>query len=864
MAAAQGEGVAHLRLERRRANLLFSSWRLSSSIAREQGGLVLPARAAPPTAANTDYVTARHAALLNALTQQSRGCYTFLEEGPAGGEVLALHQLELGEPGAAPTLHRVCGLPAAQHDALPGGLTAGSLPPSVVEVQTTSSPNNSHGSLLLVSNGRGDVSLAVRPAAGHSKQPAGAVLSAPVQPLRPPPPLQGVRPVHLAAAYVLPQQPAPTAAGGASSSSVYDDSGQQQQQAGGPLQLCCILWAGRPRSERQPSRCEVYAVHLAAAPATPEPALQVLGVQLLKVSDLPPHGVLVNPATGGVLLALQPSAASAEEEAAAQRAAAPSAAAAASGNDDMEGDDVSPRSLAAAVARLAAYTSEEPVGPLPHQHYADLYREAGSDGVGAMGSEPTCTLFAFALAASTAGAAGAAGAAQQGQQPMLRLVHTLSCQPHKLLTCHLQPPAFGAQEPPTPDTHLPEGSRGSAGGAAGAAGQQQQGSSAASSGTTLLLGLTDDVDCAVVAVSCCTGSNSGSDSSGGSSGQEGAAAAGFVVQHVSSIPAMAYVAAGKVQRKFLLLAPPGGDICAALVEASKYCYLYRSTAPRQEYGEHQVVDMELPDAGGRGVLGAALAGNRAGSCRLVAANSSSSSVQPGLSDLLTFEEVQTIARERGLEISVKTLGPFYRIVCRDAVERQPDVRRASSLERAAAEAGEGVGGSGRVLAVTSGFLVPPPLGLMHCDTLQVFTRGQRGEEGARTRGGALGLGLLMGAATFSFGAAAGCRKAEILAINDDDAWHDRLVTYYLRFGFVPVRVVTGDSMADLPHMLVWGGAGTRLDADVLGMLRRWTPAVRRNSAARRAAQATAAPAAGAAQAAPAAAAPAAATGDEGR
>lgn len=31
----------------------------------------------------------------------------------------------------------------------------------------------------------------------------------------------------------------------------------------------------------------------------------------------------------------------------------------------------------------------------------------------------------------------------------------------------------------------------------------------------------------------------------------------------------------------------------------------------------QVVDMELPDAGGRGVLGAALAGSRAGACRLL-------------------------------------------------------------------------------------------------------------------------------------------------------------------------------------------------------------------------------------------------------
>ncbi|KAL4451281.1 hypothetical protein ABPG77_009353 [Micractinium sp. CCAP 211/92] len=242
-------------------------------------------------------------------------------------------------------------------------------------------------------------------------------------------------------------------------------------------------------------------------------------------------------------------------------------------------------------------------------------------------------------------------------------------------------------------------------------------------------------------------------------------------------------------------------------------------------------------------------------------SSGSSSARPAAADLLTFAEVQEIARERGLEISVKTLGPAYRIVCRDTTDRQPDRRRASSMERAAAEAGEGVGGTGRVLAVTSGFLVPPPLGLMHCDTLQVFTRGQRGEEGARTRGGALGLGLLMGAATFSFGVERGCRKAEILAINDDDAWHDRLVAYYSRFGFVPVRKVNGDSLADLPHMLVWGGAGTRLDADVPEMLRRWTPAVRRNSAAKRATQAAGSPTAEAAQAAEAAEAAAA---DDGR
>ena len=43
----------------------------------------------------------------------------------------------------------------------------------------------------------------------------------------------------------------------------------------------------------------------------------------------------------------------------------------------------------------------------------------------------------------------------------------------------------------------------------------------------------------------------------------------------------------------------------------------------------------------------------------------------------------------------------------------------------------------------------------------------KGERGDRIRGGALGLGLLMGGAVFSHGLRRGCEKAEILAINDD-------------------------------------------------------------------------------------------------
>jgi hypothetical protein len=273
-------------------------------------------------------------------------------------------------------------------------------------------------------------------------------------------------------------------------------------------------------------------------------------------------------------------------------------------------------------------------GPLPHQQYADLYRESGADGIGAMGSEPACALYVFEPA--QAAAADLPGSSDRAEGPatteagtLLRAAGSLSCQPHKLLTCHLEQRGAGAQEPATPDTHLPQG--GSSGGGGGACGPR------------LLLGLTDDVDCAVVAVSCRAGADGSGSGAGGPAGFTGSS---FAVEHETSLPAMAYVAAGelsqqggqgpsgdrcacrlsavdarrpqgaalrwtalgpssaissaaqrghtphlragKVQRKFLLLAPPGGDVAAVLAEGQQYAYLYRSVAPRQAYAEHQV------------------------------------------------------------------------------------------------------------------------------------------------------------------------------------------------------------------------------------------------------------------------------------
>ncbi|GIL57939.1 hypothetical protein Vafri_13126 [Volvox africanus] len=198
-------------------------------------------------------------------------------------------------------------------------------------------------------------------------------------------------------------------------------------------------------------------------------------------------------------------------------------------------------------------------------------------------------------------------------------------------------------------------------------------------------------------------------------------------------------------------------------------------------------------------------GVKAANSRLETSPSNGSSTSQ-LAGLVTLEEVQRAAKRRGLAISVKELGPFYRIVCRDGSEE------------------------GQVLGVTSGF-VAPWFGIMHCDTLQIFTRGLKGDAGQRIRGGVLGLGLLLGGATFTHGFYHGCRTAEILAINDNDAWHERLVKYYSYFGFRPVCRVGGNGLADLPHLLVWGGEGTRMNADIEAMLQRWTPSLRAAAAA---------------------------------
>mmetsp|Transcript_37750 Transcript_37750/g.106682 ORF Transcript_37750/g.106682 Transcript_37750/m.106682 type:complete len:536 (-) Transcript_37750:283-1890(-) len=105
-----------------------------------------------------------------------------------------------------------------------------------------------------------------------------------------------------------------------------------------------------------------------------------------------------------------------------------------------------------------------------------------------------------------------------------------------------------------------------------------------------LLGVTDDVDCAVMRVSVGPASSSEQ----------------IQIKHEGTVPALAYIAAGKQQKKFLLLPPssdlssPGCAVSAVLVESQKYVYVYGRTAPNSIQGSQQVVDLQSQDYQGIG------------------------------------------------------------------------------------------------------------------------------------------------------------------------------------------------------------------------------------------------------------------------
>ena len=165
--------------------------------------------------------------------------------------------------------------------------------------------------------------------------------------------------------------------------------------------------------------------------------------------------------------------------------------------EEEEENDIDPRTLQEAAARLAHYTSVDPMSSdPPHQQWTDLYKESGPDGVGAMGGED-----AIDLVVLPADGSGGGGGGERSLAPPLSRWH-LSCGAGRLLSAE-----------------------------AGGGG---------------LLGLCDDVDCAVVSVSWPSRLPDPPK-----------------VVHESYVPALAYVVAGKMHKKHLLLGkcmPSGSSV----------------------------------------------------------------------------------------------------------------------------------------------------------------------------------------------------------------------------------------------------------------------------------------------------------------
>ncbi|KAL6346975.1 hypothetical protein AAG906_012226 [Vitis piasezkii] len=157
----------------------------------------------------------------------------------------------------------------------------------------------------------------------------------------------------------------------------------------------------------------------------------------------------------------------------------------------------------------------------------------------------------------------------------------------------------------------------------------------------------------------------------------------------------------------------------------------------------------------------------------------------------TMSEIMDSSRAQNLNLQLQTLGPFFRITAK-SLETQGELGRAEGLIR--------VWLGGRIL---------------HLDSIRL-RRETLGMEKS-----IFGIGLFIGAVAIRYGYDSGCRTAELLAINDSDLYHSKLVRFYTRIGFKAVHEVTGSSMGDLAHMLVWGGIGTRMDANIEELLVRW-------------------------------------------
>ena len=214
----------------------------------------------------------------------------------------------------------------------------------------------------------------------------------------------------------------------------------------------------------------------------------------------------------------------------------------------------------------------------------------------------------------------------------------------------------------------------------------------------------------------------------------------------------------------------------------------------------------------------------------------SSTLKP--SDVITREELELAANARGLTLETAFIGPVFKMIAR-RLDDDGDVRRmsadgasssSSSSSSAAAvlksnDADEDV----NIVATHEGFVAPPPFGILHMDSMRVYNSRINANEKVTMRS-TFGIAILLGTMSLLTAHEAGCKKCELLAIDDGNEYAAKLVRYYSRLGFEVVRVVGENGLRDMPDLLVWGGVGTRMDGDVDTLLKKWGGVIRKSLA----------------------------------
>ena len=116
-----------------------------------------------------------------------------------------------------------------------------------------------------------------------------------------------------------------------------------------------------------------------------------------------------------------------------------------------------------------------------------------------------------------------------------------------------------------------------------------------------------------------------------------------------------------------------------------------------------------------------------------------------------MSEILDSSRAQNLDLQLQTLGPFFRITAKN-LETQTELGKAEGLIR--------VWSKGRILHLDSIRLKRETLGMEK----SIF-----------------GIGLFIGAVAIRYGYDCGCKTAELLAINDSDLYHSKVLIYPIIF-----------------------------------------------------------------------------------